>query len=223
MAPTKSPAPKATTPTTARAARPQRKAPATRKAAPSKKPAPTPESIARKLVRFTTGQTARARQGDFYAEDCISCESGAEPITGIEALTEKWERGSAISRAIEWRAVSVFVKSQTICIEWEAVSVGAEGARTPFREIAIHQVRNGAIVEERFYYDPAVLGSTQPETEDACEAAAPSAELDAAPAEAPPAVEVAAAEPAPAPRRPPTPTQAPVDFRGHPPIDPLDL
>jgi hypothetical protein len=192
-----------------------------RKGAATKKP--SAESVARKIVRFTTGQTTRARRRDFYTEDCASHEPGCEPVTGLAALEEMWEARSPVAQLTDWRAVQVLIKTQTIFIEWEALAPRADGTRAPFREIAVYQLRAGLIAEERYYYDRSELWGVALEVE----TAATSSDCDAAThaeADAQASAETAA-ETAKAARtlRPPTPHQPAVDFRGHPPIDPLDL
>ena len=51
-------------------------------------------------------------------------------------------------------------QGQTVLIEWEAqLTMRPNGKRILLREIAIHEIRNGKIVRERFYYDPASFRS----------------------------------------------------------------
>ena len=57
-----------------------------------------------------------------------------------------------------WHARNMWCDGQTVVIEWEAQLTLRPGSRKVLlREIAVHEVREGKIVRERFYYDPSLL------------------------------------------------------------------
>jgi ketosteroid isomerase-like protein len=53
---------------------------------------------------------------------------------------------------------SVVADGHTIVIEWDGrVTLAASGRVAELNEVAVHEIENGKIVRERFYYDPSVL------------------------------------------------------------------
>ena len=140
-----------------------RKAPARKKTAAKKAARPkalTPEGLARKIVRVMQDPSKRVVE-ELYAEECQSFEpTQPEPALGHEGLREKnagWESFQDSAKA-KWNAKNVFIKRNTICIEWEAEIHPREGRKFAFQEVAVHETKGGKIVSERFYYNPAQLG-----------------------------------------------------------------
>ena len=93
-----------------------------------------------------------------YADSIESQEASQLPIYGIEAVklkSEQWRKMVSDSR---WHARNMWCDGQTVVIEWEAQLTLRPGSRKVLlREIAVHEVREGKIVRERFYYDPSLL------------------------------------------------------------------
>ena len=117
--------------------------------------------IARSIVTATSVMDEK-RMAALYAEGVESEEiaAGSKPTHGIEAARKKGETWSQRISKAHWHARNLWCDGQTIVIEWEAqLSLKPKGRKSFHREIAIHEVRNGKIVRERFYYDPASLGS----------------------------------------------------------------
>ncbi len=119
----------------------------------------TPEVIARKIVRVTKDPSKLSIE-DLYAENCTSLEPGLdEPALGHEGLRAKneyWEKFQDSSKA-DWKARNIFIKGNTIGIEWDASIVTRTGRSLKLQEIAIHEVKGGKIVAERYYYDRAAM------------------------------------------------------------------
>lgn len=132
--------------------------PAKKSAAPRKPATPSIEAVARKIVRVTR-DLSKADPADLYAADCTSCEPGGEPQVGLAGLEEKGKAWNAMqdSSQTTWTAKNVFIKRNTICIEWEAQVKMRDGRTVAFEEVAIHEVKAGKIIAERYYYDPASL------------------------------------------------------------------
>ena len=107
-----------------RAAGPKRKA--TVRARPK---TATSDAIARKIVRMTKDHS-KFNLEDLYAEDCVSYEPNQdEPALGHEGLRAKnefWDGFQDSSKA-DWNAKNIFIKGNTICIEWDANIVTREG------------------------------------------------------------------------------------------------
>jgi ketosteroid isomerase-like protein len=141
------------------------------KTAPSRKAAsrktPTAEAIARKIVRLTAGEPADFRLEELYSDECTSREpTDSKPVVGLKGLQEKLDWWRSIQESQTWKAKNVFVKGNTICIEWEAEVKLKDGPTIQLEETAIHEVRGGKIVAERYYYDPSTLAPEAQETEE---------------------------------------------------------
>ena len=146
------------------------KAPARVKSAPKKeaaraakrgaaKPArktPTVDAVARRIVRATV-DPSKFNLAELYAEDCSSTEPGAPAFVGLEALQGKMAMWEQMQEGTTWRARNVFIKGNTIGIEWEADVKLRGGPTVRFEEVAIHEVKGGKIVSERYYYDRAQI------------------------------------------------------------------
>ena len=130
--------------------------------APAPKGAPTIADlrrIARSIVTSTAVMDER-RMLSLYADSIESEEVGQNqhPTYGIEALKQKvinWNKRVTDAR---WHARNLWCDGQTVIIEWEAqLNLKPGGRKVLHREIAIHEVRNGKVVRERYYYDPTPL------------------------------------------------------------------
>ena len=207
-APVKKAAPKAAAPAkkaaaaakpAAAAAKPAAVA-AAAKPAPKKAAAPKKESgaeaLAKKIVKATTGDPGKLHFEELYAPDCVSYESRGEPVVGLVGLEEKGKVWGQMQKRSTWTPLHVATAGNTILIEWSAEVELRDGRTVTLREVAIHNTKNGKIVEERYYYDPVIFEPVQTEA-------------------------VQAEAPAPRPRRAAPPP--PVENHGTPSIDPIDL
>jgi ketosteroid isomerase-like protein len=114
--------------------------------------------IARSIVTATSVADEK-RMLSLYADSVESEEAGQMPTYGIEAIKQKMEQWNKMVSDSRWHARNLWADGQTVIIEWEAQLTLRPGARkTLFREVAIHEIRNGKIVRERYYYDPSSLG-----------------------------------------------------------------
>jgi hypothetical protein len=141
----------------AKAAR--RAKPARRKAARAKRPDPAAAlaAFARKIVKMTSDPNSDFRQ--IYSPDIVSREASGQESHGYAGIEEKAKNWEQMQEGVTWKARSVCVdgRSGTICIEWDAQVKLRGGPTVPMPEVAIHQVKNGKIVEERYYYNPMAL------------------------------------------------------------------
>ena len=113
-------------------------------------------ALARRIVRATqdpAGLTLR----DLYAEGAVSREATGDVATGIAELEAKLARWESMQAHTDWTPRNVFTDGDSICIEWDATVRMRDGRIVPLSEVAIHQVRDGRIVAERFYYNPQAL------------------------------------------------------------------
>jgi ketosteroid isomerase-like protein len=150
----------ATTGSTARKKVPTRAAKGRVRVASVPKGAPTIADL-RRIARSIVTATAvmdEKRLMSLYADSVESEEAGQNPSYGIEAIKQKGERWRKRVSDQRWHARNLWVDGQTIIVEWEAqLTLKPGGKRVILREVAIHEIRAGKIVRERFYYDPSIL------------------------------------------------------------------
>ena len=197
----------------------KRKTVAKRKSNPRTTQGLTPaESLARKIVRFAN-QREKIDLTELYSETCVSRGPQRVEVSGIPALRAEFDEWDAVVTSQKWTARNTFVKGNRVCIEWQCQLTLRDGRELDFEEVAVHEVRGGKIVAERYYYDPSVLAS--PRKEEAVPALKPEEEPTrllpvARPEEAPGlTAELVEEPPAPIPQE-----NVP---QGTPPLDPLDL
>jgi ketosteroid isomerase-like protein len=93
-----------------------------------------------------------------YASDVESSEAGQPPAVGIDALRAKFEGWRSMTTDNVFEPRRLVVDGNTIVIEWLGrVTLAASGRQVEMREVAIHEIRDGKIAREAFYYNPAVL------------------------------------------------------------------
>jgi len=121
-------------------------------------PAPNPvRALAQRIVDLTLTHDDAGSLA-LYADNVVSTEMGMPPATGIDAIKQKFAMWRGMVSDSTWEARNVWVEGNTIIIEWAGrVTFASTSKQAPFDEIAIHEVANGKIVRERFYYDRSVL------------------------------------------------------------------
>jgi ketosteroid isomerase-like protein len=106
---------------------------------------------------MTSDPTADFSQ--LYAPDVVSTEASGETWKGLSGIAEKAKNWEKMQEGVTWKARTVVVdpRSSTICIEWDAQVKLRGGPTVPMYEVAIHEVKDGKIVAERYYYDRMAL------------------------------------------------------------------
>ena len=134
-----------------------------RASAANKRPAAASlESLARKIVRMTQKPDfAPADLSALYTEDCSSQEASGQIALGLDGLEDKLEHWEQMQSGTTWKATNVWVGPKTICIEWDAAVNTRDGRTVNLREVAIHEIVDGKIQRERFYYNPMDLAPPQ--------------------------------------------------------------
>lgn len=113
--------------------------------------------LAQRIVDLTV-QHQDEQAFAFYADNVESIEPGMPPVTGIEAIRQKFAMWRGMVSDSSWEARHVWVEGNAIAIEWAGrVTFAATGKQAQFNEVAVHEIEGGKIVRERFYYDPSVL------------------------------------------------------------------
>ncbi len=127
-------------------------------AAAAKQPAPplTAEQVARRIVRMTVHPETLDLQA-LYAPSCTSREASGDVAEGIEAIEQKFAAFESMVRDQRWKARNTWVRGSRICIEWQGEIETTDGRSIQLDEVAVHELKGGKIVAERFYYDPALL------------------------------------------------------------------
>ena len=142
-----------------------RKTPTPKRAVPKRSAAPQPsatETLARKIIRGTTGDPSQLSLTDLYAADATSTEASGDTVTGFSGLEQKARQWEAMQEHTVWKPLHVFVNPDSICIEWDAEVKLRDGRVVNLRETAVHEVKGGRIVAERYYYNPMALAPPEP-------------------------------------------------------------
>jgi hypothetical protein len=134
-------------------ARPARKA--RRPAAKRSASAGGAEAVARTIVKATSDPSFPF--ATLYTEDCVSEEASGESFRGHAGLEQKGKGWEEMQQGVTWKARNVFVKGNTICIEWAARVQLRDGRTVDLKEVAIHELRGDKIARERYYYNPLQL------------------------------------------------------------------
>ena len=110
----------------------------------------------------------------FYAADAVMQENGGPRRTGLEAILAGERRALASFKEIHVsRAASFIVDGDRAAINWIFEYTDVGGRRRRLNEIAYQQWRDGGIVHECFYYDPAQrLAEVEPTHDPAVESVA---------------------------------------------------
>ncbi|MGA3189155.1 MAG: nuclear transport factor 2 family protein [Bryobacteraceae bacterium] len=91
----------------------------------------------------------------FYAEDASMQENQDPPRVGLAALLENERKVLARVPDIHVERVEFLVSGDRAAINWVVGYTDPAGRRIQLDEIAYQEWRDGKIIRERFYYDPA--------------------------------------------------------------------
>jgi ketosteroid isomerase-like protein len=143
-----------------------RKKPARRKSAARKKPAAPPlAALAAKIIRRTQGPPLGAAEiRELYDEDAVSVEASGAVARGHAELEEKMKGWEQMTAGMTSRARHVWTGPDTVCIEWVSTVTMRDGRTVQLTEVAVHEIKDGKIRSERYYYDPSALAPPAAET-----------------------------------------------------------
>jgi ketosteroid isomerase-like protein len=77
------------------------------------------------------------------------------------SILKGWEQ---IAAGMVAKPVNIWSGPDTICIEWDSTVTTRDGRTVQLRETAVHEIKDGKIQSERYYYDPSVLAPPPRET-----------------------------------------------------------
>jgi ketosteroid isomerase-like protein len=141
---------------------PAKKQAAAKKAAPRQAAGSGLESLAKKIVKMSQGATFGAAEiRELYAPDAVSVEANGNTSTGYAGLEEKMKGWEQMAASMVANARNVWTGRNTICIEWDSTVTTRDGRTVKLNEIAVHEIKNGKIQSERYYYNPAALAPPQ--------------------------------------------------------------
>jgi ketosteroid isomerase-like protein len=122
---------------------------------PAKAAAPAIGAVAQKILRTMT-RPGSVKLADLYTENATSKESGPmPPAVGLAAIEAKGKGFEAIVKEQAWKATHVWTGKNSVAIEWTGRIVFKNGRTLDLSEVAVHEIKNGKIAAERYYYDPA--------------------------------------------------------------------
>src|SRR5688572_15021 len=135
---------------------------APKRAAPKKAAGSGLEALAKKIVKMSQGPAFGAAEiRELYAPDAVSVEANGNTATGYAGLEEKMKAWEQMAASMISNARNVWTGRNTICIEWDSTVTTRDGRTVQLNEIAIHEIQNGKIRSERYYYNPAALAPPQ--------------------------------------------------------------
>ena len=114
-------------------------------------------ALAQRIVDVTIADDDAGMMG-LYAESIESSEAGQPPTVGIDALRGKLAGWRNMITESRFEPRRILVDGDTIAIEWVGrVTLAATGRQAELHEIAVHEIRDGKIAREAFFYNPAAL------------------------------------------------------------------
>ena len=120
------------------------------------------EALARRIVRATQVPTFGSGElRALYNPDATSEEASGQVAVGYAGLERKLEGWEQMQSGTTWKARNVWAGRDTVCIEWDATVTLRDGRTVQLREVGVHEIKNGKIQRERFYYNPMSLAPPQ--------------------------------------------------------------
>jgi ketosteroid isomerase-like protein len=113
-------------------------------------------TLARKFVE-ATHRPETFVVAELYTPDCVSIEATGDVHRGHAGIEAKLVQWQSMQNGVKWTARNVFVGDDVICIEWEAQVTLRDGRVVQMPEVAVHEIDDGRIARERYYYNPLVL------------------------------------------------------------------
>lgn len=98
----------------------------------------------------------------FYAPDVQVQENDQPPRVGLDAAIANERHVLSAFARITGKALATFVQDDQAVIHWSFDFVAPNGATTRLDELALQTWRDGLIVAEKFYYDPAQMQAARP-------------------------------------------------------------
>ena len=91
----------------------------------------------------------------FYATDVLMQENSDPPRTSVQASIDRQNQAIAGVTVNEFAPRKILVEGDQAAIEWVIDITAPDGSHVHIEELALQTWKDGKIVHERFYYDPA--------------------------------------------------------------------
>jgi ketosteroid isomerase-like protein len=118
---------------------------------------PSRERVQALVAMVEAGNYVEAIE-EFYAEDATMRENNNPPRGGRDKLVEAERKTLAAHKAARTEPGSSFLlEGDRVVIHWVFVFTRLDGTSFRMEELAEQRWRGDRIVEERFFYDPALL------------------------------------------------------------------
>ena len=114
------------------------------------------DALARKIVAATLNPS-KFKVQEFYTPDCESMEANGQVEHGHDGIEKKIEQWEQMQKGVRWTARHVLAGKNVVCIEWDADVTLNDGRTAKLVEVAVHEIKGGKIVRERYYYNPMAL------------------------------------------------------------------
>ena len=135
---------------------------ATKQATPKQAASPSLATLARKIVQMSLGPTIGAAEiRALYQPDAVSTEATGQSVAGHAALEAKMKGWEQMTSSMVSKARHVWTGPHTICIEWDSLVTMRDGRTVRLLETAVHEIKDGKIQSERYYYNPSALAPPQ--------------------------------------------------------------
>ena len=135
---------------------------ASKQAAPKQAAGSGLEALAKKIVRMSQGPSFGAAEiRELYNPDAVSIEGNGNSAAGYAGLEAKMKGWEQMTESMVSKPRNVWCGKTTICIEWDSTVTMRDGRTVQLRETAVHEIKNGKIQSERYYYNPAALAPPQ--------------------------------------------------------------
>jgi ketosteroid isomerase-like protein len=109
-----------------------------------------------RFVALVEGAQYMEALRDFYAEGASMQENGDPPRRGLQALLAQEAMVLKAFASVSTRPGStVVIDGDQVAIRWAFEFVTRQGGGFTLEEIALQRWKDGRVVEERFFYDPA--------------------------------------------------------------------
>jgi ketosteroid isomerase-like protein len=144
----------------ARAARPRPKRAAAKKRAPKRALGADLAEVAAKIVDATLDESLFVIP-ELYAEDCVSEEPGGALVQGHDGIAQKLAGWNQMQQGTKWRPRNIAWGPGLVVVEWDCEVTLRDGRVARLQEVAVHEIEDGRIKRERFYYDPNALAPPQ--------------------------------------------------------------
>jgi ketosteroid isomerase-like protein len=112
------------------------------------------ENVEKLTELVKTGRAEEAYR-TYYAPDVQMQENSEPPRTSVEASIKRQNDATAGVTVNEFAPRSITVEGDRAVIEWTLDISIPNGTRIHCEEVAVQTWKDGVIVAERFYYDPA--------------------------------------------------------------------